>query len=308
MTTLRFVHNYDIVFCDGGGHNHNGDNPMFNVPDDKVYAEGMTPGQYRIVCEEDLLNTTLYGCPDAPKKTSKIDSILKGQASNVRIRGKIPLLVDLVAVEAGTGHLVRVARSFAERVAVFEGKSAHVYKDTKGLRTVGIGFNMDKAGAKTEFDTDLGLPSISTRFADVRNGTADLTDSEMETLAEQGRQRHEASARTAVSGSTFDTLTPDRQALLTEIQQNTAHGVAGFPQMVTAINNGDMAKAAYELTHNGPNVPTPFAVDVRAGRANSYAASLRWNVLGSPVIVAKNSNSRPADVDCAVHLRTGFRR
>ena len=36
MAGIRFIHNYDIVFCEKGANNHKGANPTFDVPDEMV--------------------------------------------------------------------------------------------------------------------------------------------------------------------------------------------------------------------------------------------------------------------------------
>jgi len=288
MAALRFVHNYDIVFCEKGGNNHKGANPTFDVHDDEVYAEGGEPRQYRIVTDSDLLKVTLDGCPDAKGKSTKIASIIEGRADHVKIHGKIPLLVNLVAVEAGTGHVIRVATTYAERMAAHEGAKKHVYSDNspQHYKTVGIGFNMEKKGAKGEFDALLGLPSSSTLFDDVLKGKANLTQDQMVTLVEQGKPSFEAGARAAVSAPVFDALSPERQAALTELQANTKNGVGGFSKMVTAIKNDDLPKASYELLHGKSGLPSVLVGTgpggVGPGRANNYAASLRWNVFSTP--------------------------
>lgn len=303
MAKERFIHNYDIVFCEKGGNNHRGPNPTFDVKDDQVYAEGGTPRQYRIVTDVDLLKTTLLGCPDGTGrgKATSIASILEGKAEEVRIHGKVPLLVNLIAVEKGTGHLIRVARTYAERMAAHEGAKKHVYPDSANPPnpTVGIGFNMKKDGAKDEFDRLLGLPPESTTFDDVYNGRADLTQDQMVTLLEDGQSGFEDMGRQDFT--TFDNQEPERKAVLTELEANMGSGVDNhgnpvgvrqFTNMRADVDKGEYDKASYEVLHGSHGGPSLLVGQVHEGRANNYAASLRWNVFGKP---EEEASPKPAD-------------
>lgn len=285
MAAIRFLHNFDLIACEMGANNHKGKKPRFDVPpEDKVDAEGKHDVDFRIVTVPELMAVNLFGCPDVPAgQATRIASIMEGKAKAVLIRGKIPLLVSLVAIEAGTGHLVRVAIDYSSRMAGAEGAKKHVYLDTATpkRKTVGIGFNMDKPGAKAEFDSLLGTGGTS-HFDDVRGGTADLTEREMITMLDDAKPSYEAAARREVSS--FDTQSPERQAALMELEANMG-SIAGFKNMIAAINGGDYKKAAYELLHGKGGGPSKFATDVHEGRANNVAGALRWRIVGSPAAV-----------------------
>lgn len=283
MAATRFIHNFDLIYCEMGANNHKGADPTFKVPDDEVDAEGKHLVDYRIVTVDDLMRVTLFGCSGVPAgRATRVASILEGQAKEILIRGKIPLLVSLVALEADTGHVIRVAINYAERMAGHEGAKKHVYLDTAvpPRKTVGIGFNMDKTGAKDEFDTLMG--SGGTRlFDEVRNGTTSLSQSQMIKLLEDGKPGFESSARSTFSS--FDTLTPERQATLMEIEANMgATSVSKFKKMIAAVDGGDYKQAAYELLHSSSGGPSDYVGQVKEGRANNIAGALRWSIVGSP--------------------------
>ena len=63
-------------------------------------------------------------------------------------------------------------------IAKFEGYSAKVYEDTKGLKTIGVGFNLEQPNGKMIFNTY--LPGVS--YHDVLSGKRDLTDDEIMSL------------------------------------------------------------------------------------------------------------------------------
>jgi GH24 family phage-related lysozyme (muramidase) len=62
----------------------------------------------------------------------------------------------------------------SKTIADFEGIESKVYKDTKGLRTVGVGFNMDQKNAKTTFEKY--IPKTEVSFDDVRQGKKSITE------------------------------------------------------------------------------------------------------------------------------------
>ena len=68
---------------------------------------------------------------------------------------------------------VYVGKTMSETIANFEGVRKHVYKDTKGYLTVGVGFNMDQKNARKTFEKY--IPKSQASFDDVRRGKKDLT-------------------------------------------------------------------------------------------------------------------------------------
>lgn len=287
MAATRFLHNFDLLYCEAGGSNKKGgDNPNSDVTEENVHAEGTHEIDFRIVTEEDLLSVRLLGCSSvAEGEATSIASIVEGKAKELLIHGKIPLLVSLVALEAVTGHEIRVAVDYRRRMSGNEGEEKHVYLDTHvpPLKTVGVGFNMEKPGAKAKFDTLLGS-SGTTLFDDVLSGTKDLTQAQMYSLLDGEKATYEGAARAHFKN--FDALTLEQQGALTELEANLTN-VRAFPEMIKAIDSGDFKKGAFELLHNSTGGPSTYVTQVHKGRANNIAGALRWNVLGSAAPVAE---------------------
>ena len=61
----------------------------------------------------------------------------------------------------------------AEIIAEFEGFKAMVYEDTKGIKTVGYGFNMEQSNAREIFEKYVNKSEVS--FDDVLSGKKKLT-------------------------------------------------------------------------------------------------------------------------------------
>ena len=64
-------------------------------------------------------------------------------------------------------------KTMAEIIRGFEGLCRKVYKDTKGLRTVGVGFNMDQEDARKIFEKY--IPKSDVSFDDILEGKKELT-------------------------------------------------------------------------------------------------------------------------------------
>ena len=82
-----------------------------------------------------------------------------------------------------------------EREKLNEGYRTCVYKDSKGIPTVGVGFNLDKFGAKAEIE------SVGADYNKVLNGTQCLTDGQIETLFNRDMDTAKVCARGWISSS-----------------------------------------------------------------------------------------------------------
>jgi GH24 family phage-related lysozyme (muramidase) len=121
-----------------------------------------------------------------------------------------------------------------------EGREHNVYNDTAGHPTIGVGFNLDREGAREAIEA-LGL-----NYNDVRSGVASLNDAQIDTLFDSDVRQSIESAQQEVSN--FDDLTPDRQAVVTDMVFNLgAAGFAEFHNTIDAIENGDWETASEEM-------------------------------------------------------------
>jgi GH24 family phage-related lysozyme (muramidase) len=112
------------------------------------------------------------------------------------------------------------------RIAEYEGKRAHVYTDTAGHPSVGIGFNLDRQGAKE------ALEAVGADYDKVRSGDQDLTDDQISKLFQQDLDKAVNDATSAVSN--FSSLNDPRQFVVVDMIFNL--GSAGFGQFHHAID------------------------------------------------------------------------
>ncbi|MFF3855607.1 glycoside hydrolase family protein [Micromonospora sp. NPDC002575] len=119
----------------------------------------------------------------------------------------------------------------------------HVYVDTKGHPTVGIGFNLDRADARAR------LAAVGANYDDVRAGRVDLTQVQITILFEQTIAEATSDAYTLLVN--FDQLSTARQAVVIDMIFNLGRaGVAQFHNMLAALDRGDYETAASEMENS----------------------------------------------------------
>ncbi|GAA4584254.1 hypothetical protein GCM10023194_23660 [Planotetraspora phitsanulokensis] len=119
----------------------------------------------------------------------------------------------------------------------------HVYPDSKGNPTVGIGFNLNRPGAQARIE------SVGANYAAVRAGTQDLTPLQIITLFENDFYAAIANLRTVIYN--FDRLTSARQLVLIDMMYNMgAARFREFTRMIAAVNVGDFNRAGLEMKNS----------------------------------------------------------
>lgn len=125
-----------------------------------------------------------------------------------------------------------------------EGKKNKVYLDTKGIPTIGVGFNLQRGDAPAKITT-LGLS-----YNDVLSGKQLLTDDQIDTLLD-------ADILEAINNTAkklfpdFDNIDPDRQVILVDLSFNL--GISTFSKFINtiaAVNSKNWETAANELKNS----------------------------------------------------------
>jgi len=124
-----------------------------------------------------------------------------------------------------------------------EGVEYIAYDDSMGLRTIGVGFNLTKEGAKTRINA-LGLD-----YDDVYSGQFTLTDTHVSALFKVDLQDAIESAETLVKN--FGTLPDAIQAVIVDMIFNLgAAGFAKFKNTIAAFERKDYLDAANEMQNS----------------------------------------------------------
>jgi len=125
-----------------------------------------------------------------------------------------------------------------------EGRRPHVYTDTQGHPTVGIGFNLDRAGARAQ------LKAVGADYDAIRAGKTSLTDKQIDQLFSSDLARAEHDARRLVKS--YDQLAPARRGVLTDMMFNLgSKQFAEFKSTIRAIESGDFSQAAHHMANSG---------------------------------------------------------
>lgn len=119
----------------------------------------------------------------------------------------------------------------------FEGRRHRAYRDSRGHLTVGVGFNLDRAGAAE--DLKRLLPGVGYRA--LRRGDVALTDAQIDVLLRHDARRAIDTARRQFTE--FDNLPVDAQLIVTDMTFNTG-SLHKWRRFRAAIGRQDYAAAA----------------------------------------------------------------
>jgi len=153
-----------------------------------------------------------------------------------------------------------------ELIRKHEGVRYESYDDTRGYRTVGIGFNLDKPGADTRIQV-LGID-----FNDLYHGACKLEDQHCSALLKVDLDDAISIAHTIVSN--FDSLPDDVQAVVIDMIFNLgASGFAKFKKLIAALTANDFKTAALEMEYSAwyNQVPNRAKEDIEIVRRHSNA-------------------------------------
>lgn len=129
--------------------------------------------------------------------------------------------------------------SVIQFIAQNEGIRLTAYDDSLGVKTIGVGFNLEKAGAKDRIET-LGYD-----YDSVFAGISSLTLDDVMTLLSEDVDIAIDEVRRVIPG--FDTMSPTRRMAFIDMTFNMgATRLAGFKRMIAALKRKDFNTAADE--------------------------------------------------------------
>jgi GH24 family phage-related lysozyme (muramidase) len=119
----------------------------------------------------------------------------------------------------------------------WEGRRHIRYFDARGIATIGVGFNLERAGARARIGAD---------YERVLAGELALNDEQIDALFRDDAEDALNSARRIVHN--FDELPQEAQLIVADMVFNLgAAGFAGFRNTIAALENRDFARAADEM-------------------------------------------------------------
>ena len=123
-----------------------------------------------------------------------------------------------------------------QETKIFEGFSSKVYKDTKGKRTVGYGFNIDD-------------PVVSKSVPlDVKAGLRGITQEESDIIFDKLYARANKDAVTFLGKDTFNKLPAQARNSIVDMSYNMGlNKLSEFKKMKKALEAGNFEQAAIEM-------------------------------------------------------------
>ncbi len=121
-----------------------------------------------------------------------------------------------------------------------EGRRKQAYKDSRGIWTVGVGYNLEKSGAREKIE------SMGIDYDALVAGKIELTDAQIDTLLDEEIEVAEAGARSIINN--FDELDQTRQIVLIDMVFNLGKaGLSKFKNMIAAVERRDWPEAAAQM-------------------------------------------------------------
>ena len=162
-----------------------------------------------------------------------------------------------------------------------EGFEPSVYKDTMGIKTIGYGFNLERAGSQEALEA----AGIKKSLADLKGGKTNLTKEEASRLMMGEMGHFQGVAKRFVGESTWKKLSPNRQGILTNMAYNMGEGtLSKFKDLKAAIQRGDWSQAQAEMKNSA------WAGQVK-GRADRLIARMGGEDKNQAFAGLQNQNS-----------------
>lgn len=124
----------------------------------------------------------------------------------------------------------------------FEGVRPRVYKDSEGIPTVGVGFNLEKPNAR------ILLRSVGADYRSILNGSQSLSNEQIDRLLYLDIQDAIKTAKTIVK--TFDSQPVEVQVIIVDMAFNLGNRLSEFRKMIQAVNNFDYNTASVEMLNS----------------------------------------------------------
>lgn len=133
-----------------------------------------------------------------------------------------------------------VIDSIRDRVIDHEGKRNTVYKDSRGIPTIGVGFNLNRE------DSNALLTQVGANPGQIKRGQSKLSNKQINTLLNKDLKKSKEDAKQLVKN--FTSLPREVQGVLIEMVFNLGKfGLAKFKKFLDYINKKDWKKASIEM-------------------------------------------------------------
>ncbi len=164
-----------------------------------------------------------------------LDSFVEDEVSFVEDNRKYDSDVEILKDSSNSD------KNLIEMISRHEGLRNFAYDDSLGIRTIGIGFNLERSDAKEKI-SELGL-----NFSDVYSGKLEISDSQAYSLMSEDIENSTLDAKKYI-GKNFDSLPLDVQHVLIDMSYNLGYTrLSKFKNLRKEIIEGDFKGAAEEM-------------------------------------------------------------
>lgn len=124
--------------------------------------------------------------------------------------------------------------------AHWEGTRSTVYLDTKGIQTIGVGFNLTTASAPAQ------IAALGLDYQAVLSGSVSLSDAQIDQLLQTTLQTAVSAAQALVPD--FDSIPGAQQIVLTDLAFNMGQStLSTFVHTLAFVQQQNWSMAAYNL-------------------------------------------------------------
>jgi GH24 family phage-related lysozyme (muramidase) len=172
------------------------------------------------------------------------------------------------------------SKSELEQIQKDEGFESGVYKDTMGIKTIGYGFNLERAGAQEALDA----AGIKKSLADLSSGDVTMTEEEASRLMLGEMPHFKKVAERFVGKETWKNLSGNRQGIITNMAYNMGEGTLNkFKKLKAAIRSGDWQEAQVQMKDSS------WSKQVK-GRSDRLIARMGQNDTGTQLASAQSTS------------------
>ena len=133
---------------------------------------------------------------------------------------------------------IRRIETLTQMIRRHEGTRERAYTDTRGNRTIGVGFNLERADARQT------IQNFGLNYNEVYNGRQELSEAQVNTLLQRDIRTATQTARNYLGQESFTNLPQEAQNIITDMAFNLgANRLRGFRRLRTALQNRDYEKA-----------------------------------------------------------------
>jgi len=166
-----------------------------------------------------------------------------------------------------------------------EGFESEVYEDTEGIKTIGYGFNLERAGTQDA----LAAAGIDKSVADLKSGKMNLSEEEAERLMMGEMPYFRQAAKRFLGKDKWTPFPSDKKDALTNMAYNLGEsGLNKFVKLREALRNGDWQEASNQIMFDSKGNKSKYAGQVK-GRAGRLASSFSAPVAPETKTASLNS-------------------